>query len=581
MKQWIRWKGLGAFGILVVVLSVFWFLIVDGCVERLIEKTGTRMAGAKVELREVDVTLIPIGMTMAGLQVTDRKEPMTNAIEVERIAFTVDSMNLLRRKVIIDEMSVEGVQFSTPRKKSGAVSRDRKKKSEKEKSLFSLPSFDVPSVKEILKKEKLESIDQIRAVKKDIREARKNWDRRIDELPDKKKITEYRKRAKKLRGSKRFRLENLSDTLSEVKDLKRDIKTDIDRVQQARRDFKTDLSATRKDVKKAQNAPFEEIRRIRDKYTLSAGGLKNMSSLLFGQTINTWVQRGFSLYEQVKPAVERSREKKGSAEVVKPLRGRGVNVRFREHEPLPDFLIRTVKASAMPRAGTFTGRIRDVTPDQDILGRPLTFDFSGKRLEDIQSVTIDGSLNHIRADNPNDRISVQVNKYHVRDVALSESDNLPVLLQSGFMDLTVRGRYVKKSISATIVADASAVRFGTGGKDVSKAFARAVSSALKNVRTFRLTADISGTPDDYSLRIRSDLDKVLRDAAGGLVKQKAARLEKQLTAEIMGTAAGPLKELGVSYNDLSAVGGTLDSKNEALERLLSDAIGTGGIKLPF
>ena len=61
MKKWIRWKGLAAFVVVTAVVSLLWFLLIDGFVERMIERTGTRLNGARVELDDADLTLFPRG----------------------------------------------------------------------------------------------------------------------------------------------------------------------------------------------------------------------------------------------------------------------------------------------------------------------------------------------------------------------------------------------------------------------------------------------------------------------------------------------------------------------------------------
>jgi uncharacterized protein (TIGR03545 family) len=121
--KWIRWRGLAAFVVISIIVSIFWFLVIDRVIERYIEKTGTSIVGAKVELDHADLSLFPLGLTLIGLQVTDPSSPMRNAFEAGRIACLVDGVNLLLRKVTIDEMTVSGVRLNTPRKTSGEVEK--------------------------------------------------------------------------------------------------------------------------------------------------------------------------------------------------------------------------------------------------------------------------------------------------------------------------------------------------------------------------------------------------------------------------------------------------------------------------
>ena len=121
MGRWIRWQGVVAFVVVAGLVAAVWFLLVDRAVERLIEQAGTAAVGAKVELDQADITLIPLGVTLSRLQVTNPDEPMTNAVEIARIAGSLDGLNLLRRKVIIEEVALDGVRFHTQRTTSGAL----------------------------------------------------------------------------------------------------------------------------------------------------------------------------------------------------------------------------------------------------------------------------------------------------------------------------------------------------------------------------------------------------------------------------------------------------------------------------
>ena len=128
MKKWLRWQGLIVFGVVSCIILIFWIFLVDTIVKRTIEKAGTKVVGAKVELADADVRLFPPGLTLTNLQVTNPDSPMFNAVEAGRIDFSPDVLNLLKRKIIIDTMAIEGVRFNTSRKTSGAVVSQKQEK---------------------------------------------------------------------------------------------------------------------------------------------------------------------------------------------------------------------------------------------------------------------------------------------------------------------------------------------------------------------------------------------------------------------------------------------------------------------
>jgi uncharacterized protein (TIGR03545 family) len=584
MKKWIRWQGLIGFLLLVVLAGIFWFLIIDSIVEWGIEKAGTAIVGAKVDLDDADVTFFPLGVRLTRLQVTDKDAPMTNAVEIGRLAFHVDGLNLLRRKVIIDEMAAEGIRFGTPRKSSGAIAKKTKDKNAREEKVFKLPSVELPDAKTALKNEKLDSLDQIEKARTEVKTTREKWDRRIAELPDKKKVQSYRERIKAIKGAGKPKLMAIQEQVKEARAIIKDIESDLDEIKKAKSDFSNDSEALKKRVSEAVRSPMSDVRRIKGKYGFSSEGLANMTDLLFGAKIGAWVDSGLSWYGRLKPLVARDKSKKGKAEVVETLRGKGVDVRFREKNPMPDFLIRKINASVQPEAGTFTGKVLNVTPDQDVLGKPTTLAFTGEGLKSARSVAIDGVFNHVLPARPSDIIEIRMNDVKAGGISLSESGDLPVKLDQGVMDFSINGALRGEALSATIAAQVRNARFGFGEGKGRNVYASAISGALAKVDRFSVTANVTGTLQDYKVRISSDLDRVLKDAVGKLVQEKTAKFEKELTAAIDEKTRGSVKGLTGDMGGLDAVTGKLNASEGELKNVMKEATsqsGSGRIKLPF
>ncbi len=200
--RWIRWPGVIAFAVVTALLAAAWWLLVDGMVERAIERAGTQAVGARVELAAAHLTLVPLGLTLSGLEVTDPETPMTNAVEVKRISFLMDGLNLLRRKVIVNEMTVDGVRFGTPRKTFGAIGRQEPGIIQKvAKTKFVLPSAQIPDVKEILAKEELQSMKLAETLRADIQAEQDRWKQQMAGLPSKAKFDEYKQRLDKVKSA--------------------------------------------------------------------------------------------------------------------------------------------------------------------------------------------------------------------------------------------------------------------------------------------------------------------------------------------------------------------------------------------
>ncbi len=595
--KWIRWGGLIAFLLITGLIVGFWILLIDGIVERVIEDQGTSLVGAKVELEGADLSLMPTGLVLSGLQVTNPDEPMSNAVEITQLALTLDGLNLLRRKVIVNQMAVTEVRFGTPRKTSGAVTQPAEEKAPtrepaKVEQGFSLPSFDVPDVKEILAKEDLETLKLVETLQRDIQQEHEQWDQRLKDLPGKDTFDKYQQRIEKLKGATKGGVEGILGGVGEVQAIQKDIRTDIAALQAAQTEFKGKIASLRARLDQAVKAPQADVRRLQEKYSLSPQGLANLGATLLGQQVGGWAQQAVAWYGKLKPLLERVKQAEGRGtgpEVVKPIRGSGVDVRFPETQPLPDLLIRLADVSLQLDAGDLSGRIENITPDQDVLGKPLTFDFAGEKLQGLKSVSLKGNLNHIQPANPNDRVNLHAVGYQLHDVALSKQEAWPVSLTKGLADIKVRAGLEGEYLTASVKGNLSSLQVAAGRPDDANPLTQSLSSALSGVSRFGFNADITGTLEEYKIALQSDLDRVMKQAAGKMVQDLSARFTKQLNASISEKVRGPLKELQGSFGGLNGIGGDLASRltqgNDLLRSLLKEGVAPkglpGGLKLPF
>jgi uncharacterized protein (TIGR03545 family) len=572
-SRFVRWQGLLIFFVLCALAAGFWLLFVNRFAERTIEKTGTAVMGAKVELDKADVSLSPLGLTLLGLKVTDPDAPMTNAFEVGRIAFQMDGPNALRRKIIIEEMSVEDVRLNTPRKTSGAVAGTAGKTPLQQ--LTELPSFVIPNVKEVFEKEKddLRSLKLLTGAAADGEAMRTRWDGKLQELKAAADVDKYQKRFDELKAKTgKASIGNLLGGAKDVAALQKQVRDDIRTVTDAKKAFTADLSTLKKVAADTPAAVRDDARRLIDKYSLTPSGLTNISRMLVGGRIAAGVQSALQWNERLSPFIERVKEKVKGKEVVKSLRAKGRDVRFREDQPLPDFLARLTKVSVSLPQGIFAGKIENLTSDQDILGRPLKFSFSAENLKGLRSAALEGMFDRVDPAARKDVLNLKLRGYEAHDVKLVESAPLPVSLREGLADLDISATLEKGGLTARITAGVRSARLAFEEREERPGLAgrvdEAIRKALTSVTSLSLTAEISGTPESFDLKIRSDIDEVLRSAVGALVRDQMAGFEKGLQEAIGGEAAGPLEKLNLGLKGLDAIGIEFDSLNKRLGDLL-------------
>jgi uncharacterized protein (TIGR03545 family) len=374
----------------------------------------------------------------------------------------------------------------------------------------------------------------------------------------------------------------LLGNVGEAVQLRKDVKSELDKIKGAREDLAKDLAGLKRRVDDAAAAPQADLKRLKEKYTLSAGGVANVAGALFGGEIGRWAKTSATWYERLQPMVANAGKGSGP-EQVKPLRGKGIDVKFRERQPLPDFLIRTARVSAEIPAGVLTGQVRQITTDQDVLGAPLTFEFTGDKLQQLKSVALRGEVNRVQPAHPRDMVTLNAQGYAVQRAVLSDNPKWPVVLDGASADVDVNAVVANGALDATVDSKLSGVRFSSGDHKAEGRVAEAIASALADVKAFHLGATITGTTQNPDVKVTSDLDAVLKNAVGKMMTEQAARLEADLKTAIAEKVNGPLEDLKKQLGAFGAVGDDLASRSDALNNLLNEKLNTKGkgLKLPF
>jgi len=579
MKKWIRWPGLIAFAVVVLVLMGFWWLLIDSLIKGWIEKGGTRLVGAKVELGKADLTLAPLGLALEDLQVTNPKQPMTNILEAGSIDLAIEASHLLRHKLIVSLMTADNLRFNTARKTSGAVvqkkplSETSDQAGDAKSDLLKMPSLAVPDVQEILAREELRTMAAADELKKDIVAFREKWQKRLDELPDQETFKQYEKRLDKVSSAKKS-ITGVLGQAGEAKAIYDDVSQDLEELKQAKKELEQELASLKKRAAQVKHLPAKDYRRLRDKYSLSSQGAVNITQMLFGDKAGRYLKMFLDGYHTLKPLLEMRPATPENQQDVEPVRGKGVDVHFVIDDQPPPFLVRLAKVSATIPSGDISGEIQNLTPFQALLGKPLVFTFSGQNLQDLQRVNIDGVLNHIEPQKATDKVTAKVEGLKVGQ----KNGQRPVYLEKGLADLAFTAAVVSGRIDAQLQAAVSSASIATAKTVGDGQLGQTLQEALAGISAFDLQAGIEGDLDEYRVSLSSNIDDMLKDAIGKQLKKKAGVFEKNLNNAILEKTREPLAKASGQMSGLDSIENELTSRLGLGDAVLKDAMRKMGFK---
>ncbi len=568
MNKWFGLKGLAVLlGGLVLLIVISLFLI-DGIIERNVEKHGTQAVGARVDLAEADLSLFPPGITLTGLAVTNPDSPMNNAVEVATINFDLDIMPLLKNKVIIDDMTMARVQFNTPRNTSGAVPGLTPTEADKAKERAAsgcgdvdMPALELSDVGSILSGEKLESLDAVKSVRADIAAEQAKWQQKLAALPDQKKLASYKARIEKLTSGGGGQLGGLLSAAGDIQNIQKDIERDLNTLKSAQNNLNREVASLTRKIDTLAANPMADVKRLADKYALSPKSLSNMSRVLLGDQVCQYVQKALGWYDRLKKP---GAGKKAPDPKAKKAAGE-----------IPFVLVRNAKASVVLKSGTITGVFKDITTMPEQLGKPTTFELAGQKLDGLDFIKILGSLDQTNPEKSINTVKGIVKGYLLENFRLPADAGVPVIIKKAIADLEIDSSLKGENLAALLTAALKNISLSVDTSAQSSPLVKAMGTALEGVSTLAANADVNGTLENYIVTLKSDVDKLLKSAMGKVVHQQTAALKKQLTSQISAQLQGPAGEAK------GALGGFGGIQGELEKRLNFGSGVMGDLKLPF
>ncbi len=119
----IRWRYVLPRLALVLLLVGGLWLGLNPLARWVLTRGGEAMIGARVELGDVQVNLFRTHVQLDQIRIADPHSPMKNLFQTDCMLLDLDPSAALRRKLVVREGSLTGIEFNTQRDTSGALER--------------------------------------------------------------------------------------------------------------------------------------------------------------------------------------------------------------------------------------------------------------------------------------------------------------------------------------------------------------------------------------------------------------------------------------------------------------------------
>lgn len=556
----IRWKAVWPLSVTGALMAVAWWLFLDPAVQWGVEDVGTRIVGAKVDLRDADVRLASGVVALRGLQVTDPDAPMTNLFEADAIVVNVQVAPLLERKVIVDTVAVRGLRFGTPRETSGAlperspgsgaalrVARDFAGR-------VRVPPLELATLTravnvQAISPESLATLRAARAVEAFADTARAQLLASLHQLHPAPTIDSARALVARLEQAS-LRTLGLTGARQAVTDTRRTITqlTQLDdRLRGLQADVQGDaagLTARVNAIAAARTADFAYARSLLQIPSLDAPAL---GPQLFSAPIAERLSEVVYWLEQaerwVPPGIER-RFRQGPDRV----RASGTDVVFPRETDYPAFLLRVAELSMTLggqnlATGQYAARLTGLTSQPSVYGQPATFLLArAQGTTGPSDIRITGLMDHVTG-RVRDTIGARLVGVTLPTLPLPGL-GATVRLGAGTTALMIdrrgdslSGRWLWRATRVSWTRDSTALSASPPVRLVSDAIWRAVSRLDSVEIEARFTGTLSNPSFAINTNIASAVARALRDQLGAEIQRAETEVRNRVNALVDQQAA--------------------------------------------
>lgn len=521
-KGIFRWWGVATFFGLIGILGLVWFLLAPKLVANSIEQLGSEVVGAKVEVANVELSLTPLSVTLNQLQIADADQPMQNIFEASQITMSLDPAALLWKKIVVEELNLSGAKSGTPRSTSGVLEGGRRSAQAVEQMIdIKVPELSQADVEKLVNDADLITLERIETFKQEQSRIRQEWSKALDKAAFDKRIAAIKVDYERLSQRAKDNKLNLIKDRKQWKDLKRRIDTEKKQVSGLSNKFKSDKKLLAAQYNAVKKGPEDDLDRLMQNFGLGSG-VDGLVDKYLGPQYTPWVNKAIEFAKTFEggSAAETGSQQQATLAI-------GERVFFTDKIQMPDYLVKKLVMSGEDANWTLDGKGFDVGYLPWLTGKPATlnlkFGGSGEASFDLDSRWQSSSK-------MNTQVDAKVSSWPIESMQLMTTEEGNWIINSGVFNADISGQITlqKIDLNATFAINSPKIELPSDLSGWRKSLGEGVNQ--QEQIDFKLTA--TGSLVEPKIRLESNLEKVMQNALGDQVKQKAEALKGDVKTKL-------------------------------------------------
>ncbi|PKI12669.1 TIGR03545 family protein [Colwellia sp. 12G3] len=517
MARFIRWQGIMAFVILTALVVGLLYFFAESLVKTAIVSSAESAFGAEVNVAEVKLAYSPLKISVLGLQVTDKDTPTQNLFSFERATAAVDIWQYLFGKIIIEELEVSQLAFSSVRSKAGNVyyndeASDKAEESLSDQAKAMLPEVDMklPDVKTLLNDSNLLTVKATTQLQESYTVEQAKLKALKTQLPNKAKLKSYQDKVKALGKMKVNSLADIEKIKTEFEKIKTEFKAEQALVKKAKEQVLASKNLLAKQVDELKGAPTKDWQQIEKTYQLDSIDTEYFAHIIFGEQAREYVQKAQWAYDKVSPFMANMKSDGTVSEVKSHAKGRFIY--FKEDTPLPSVLIKKALFSVQLEQGEVTITGSELTHQHWLRGKDSLINISSI---DNGELKLNSKFNLTQSGDFNADGEWLVNDRTLSNTQLTKTTALTLSLSSAQLDGKGSFNLINSEVDATNHFSLNQASYQ--GEAQSK-ITKLLLDTIKSLDSLTVDVGVSGELNKPNFTIASSLN----DALTGAFKQQVA-----------------------------------------------------------
>ncbi len=581
-RGWVRTGFVIPLGLFLgLVGGSIWLYAARG-VHTAIERVGTELWGATVDVGSLNLGLTDGRLALTGLQVTDPKAPTNNLIEIGVIAVAMSTGPLLKAKVAIDSIVVQDVRFNTRRETPGEVDTLRQRSTVFQDEMArwkastripALPILDLSSVVDFrqLDPDSLATVVRAKELTASLGAARSDFEARVRGVDPRAQVDALRSLLQGIEGASLRSLGILgaARTLTSLRSARGELASSLSVVSVLQQEVSTQITALRSGVTALEDLREGDYRRAMGVLNLPSFDPDDISAALLQAPLMERVEEllyWIDVVDEYLPDSDGSRSFRGPER----LRRAGSTVHFPPRDTLPLFSLSKLEGSVdIGEVSGFTLRVLDLNSDPSVVGRPTVLQFMGE--SGAASATLDVIVDRVN-DIPRDELRAELTSLPLPSLEIAP---LGARLDLGEGDTRLVLSRTGSSISGNVTWNASGASWLREGSEELEGAAELLWRTLSSLTSIEITLGLSGTLSAPDISIGSNIGRQVAQALRAQVGDEFRRAEARARAEVDRLIGPPVadaraqladmesrvgQQLGDYQRDLDEVRGALESR---------------------